>query len=273
MDQNYIVLNDGNKIPQLGFGTYMIFGNGATKRACLHAFESGYRHIDTAHVYRNERGVGAAVEASGLKREQVWITSKLWINEYGKGKTAKAIDKALKRLKLDYIDLLLLHRQGGDYEGAWSDLERAKESGKVKSIGLSNFEDSKLEGFLESMRIKPSVLQVECHPYMQQKRLLKRIEPYGIKLESWYPLGHGDKKLLSEKIFLDCAAAHGKTPAQIILRWHIQSGHIVFPKSTDPSHIEENMRIFDFELSESEMEAIAALERNGRYFKKGAPED
>ena len=266
MEQTYITLNDGNKIPQFGLGVFQISGDEKTKEACLEAFKLGYRHVDTAHAYQNERGVGQAVKESGLPREEIWITTKLWPSEYGEGKTAKAIDKMLERLQTEYIDLLLLHQQFGDYLGAWKDMEKAVAEGKVKSIGLSNFESERLEEVLAAATIKPSVLQVECHPYYQQNDLKKRIAPFNTVIESWYPLGHGDAALIDEAVFTKLAEKYGKTNAQIILRWHIQEGIIVFPKSSNPVHIKENIDIFDFELIEEEMNEIRQLDKGFRYF-------
>ena len=266
MEQTYITLNDGNKIPQFGLGVFQISGDEKTKEACLEAFKLGYRHIDTAHAYQNERGVGQAVKESGIPREEIWITTKLWPSEYGEGKTAKAIDNMLARLQTEYIDLLLLHQQFGDYLGAWKDMEKAVAEGKVKSIGLSNFESERLEEVLAAATINPSVLQVECHPYYQQNDLKKRIAPYNTVIESWYPLGHGDAALIEEPVFTKLAEKYGKTNAQIILRWHIQEGIIVFPKSTNPVHIKENIDIFDFELTEEEMNEIRQLDKGFRYF-------
>ena len=266
MEQTYITLNDGNKIPQFGLGVFQISGDEKTKEACLEAFKLGYRHIDTAHAYQNERGVGQAVKESGIPREEIWITTKLWPSEYGEGKTAKAIDKMLERLQTDYIDLLLLHQQFGDYLGAWKDMEKAVAESKVKSIGLSNFESERLEEVLAAATINPSVLQVECHPYYQQNDLKKRIAPYNTVIESWYPLGHGDAALIEEPVFTKLAEKYGKTNAQIILRWHIQEGIIVFPKSSNPVHIKENIDIFDFELTEEEMNEIRQLDKGFRYF-------
>ena len=266
MEQTYITLNDGNKIPQFGLGVFQIPGDEMTKEACLEAFKLGYRHVDTAHAYQNERGVGQAVKESGLPREEIWITTKLWPSEYGEGKTAKAIDKMLERLQTDYIDLLLLHQQFGDYLGAWKDMEKAVAESKVKSIGLSNFESERLEEVLAAATINPSVLQVECHPYYQQNDLKKRIAPYNTVIESWYPLGHGDAALIEEPVFTKLAEKYGKTNAQIILRWHIQEGIIVFPKSSNPVHIKENIDIFDFELTEEEMNEIRQLDKGFRYF-------
>lgn len=268
MEQTYITLNDGNKIPQFGLGVFQIPGDEKTKEACLEAFKLGYRHIDTAHAYQNERGVGQAVKESGLPREEIWITTKLWPSEYGEGKTAKAIDKMLERLQTEYIDLLLLHQQFGDYLGAWKDMEKAVAEGKVKSIGLSNFESERLEEVLAAATINPSVLQVECHPYYQQNDLKKRIAPYNTVIESWYPLGHGDAALIEEPVFTKLAEKYGKTNAQIILRWHIQEGIIVFPKSSNPVHIKENIDIFDFELTEEEMNEIRQLDKGFRYYTR-----
>lgn len=271
--QPYITLNDGNKIPQMGLGVFMIRGNGKTEKTCLKALETGYRHIDTAHIYGNERGVGRAVKKCGLNREDIWITSKLWINEYGEERSAKAIDKMLSRLDTDYIDLLLLHRQAYDYVGAWKALEKALSAGKVKSIGLSNFEDNRLEEFLASVDVLPSVMQVECHPYFRQTELKHRLEPFGIVLESWYPLAHGDKALLSEHVFGELARKYGKSVVQIILRWHIEEGNVVFPKSTNPEHLAANLDIFDFELTSEEISRINALDKNKRIYNWKAPKE
>ncbi len=238
----------------------------------MEAFRAGYRHIDTAHAYQNERGVGAAVKESGIPREEIWITTKLWPSEYGEGKTAAAIDKMLSRLDMDYIDLLLLHQQFGDYIGAWKDMERAVAAGKVKSIGISNFESERLEELIAAASIKPSVLQVECHPYYQQNELKKRIASCGTVIESWYPIGHGDKELLNEPVFTELAGKYGKNNVQIILRWHIQEGTVVFPKSTNPKHIQDNIDIFDFELTADEMGRIRALDKGVRFFNMSLAE-
>ncbi len=272
MEQTYVTLNNGCKIPQFGLGVYQIQGDADTKKACLEALKLGYRHIDTAHAYQNERGVGAAVRESGIPRKEIWITSKLWPSEYGEGKTAAAIDKMLNRLDTDTIDLLLLHQQFGDYLGAWRDMEKAVAAGKVRSIGLSNFESDRLEEVLANSNIKPAILQVECHPYYQQNALKERIAPYGTVIESWYPIGHGDKSLIEEPIFTELAKKYGKTNVQIILRWHIQEGNIIFPKSTDPQHIKDNMDIFDFALTEDEMQKIRNIDKGVRFFNMSLAE-
>ena len=266
MTQTFIKLNDGNRIPQFGLGVYQVPEGEATINAVKTALEMGVRHIDTAHAYQNERSVGRAVKESGISRDEVWITTKLWPSEYGEGKTSDAIDKMLERLDTDYIDLLLLHQQFGDYIGAWKDMQKAVKDGRVKSIGLSNFESERLEEVLAIAEIPPSVLQVECHPYYQQNALKKRIEKYGTVIEAWYPIGHGDKNLINEPLFTKLGQKYNKTNVQIILRWHIQEGTIVFPRSTNPVHIKENFEIFDFELTEDEMNEIRKLDSGKRFF-------
>ncbi|MDE7362661.1 MAG: aldo/keto reductase [Oscillospiraceae bacterium] len=266
MEQTFITLNNGTKMPQFGMGVFMIPDGEETKKACLDALKMGYRHIDTAHAYQNERSVGEAVRESGIDRKEIWVTSKLWPSEYGEGKTAAAINKMLERLRLEYIDLLLLHQQVGDYIGAWRDMEKAVEQGKVRSIGLSNFESDRLEEVCTAAKIKPAALQVECHPYYQQADLKKRIAPYGTIIEAWYPIGHGDAELINEPIFTELAKKYNKTNVQIILRWHIQEGNVIFPKSTNPQHIKDNFDIFDFELTADEMAKIRAVDKNIRFF-------
>lgn len=266
MKQTYITLNNGEKIPQFGMGVFMVPAGEETKKACLDALKMGYRHIDTAHAYQNERSVGEAVRESGIPRDEIFVTSKLWPSEYGEGKTIAAIDKMLERLNIGYIDLLLLHQQVGDYMGAWKDMEKAVEQGKVRSIGLSNFESDRLEEVCSAAKIKPAALQVECHPYFQQSELKKRIAPYGTIIEAWYPIGHGDSGLINEAVFTELAKKYDKTNVQIILRWHIQEGNVIFPKSTNPQHIKDNFDIFDFELTDEEMAKISSLDRNVRFY-------
>lgn len=266
MTQTYVKLNNGLEIPQFGLGVFQVPEGPETENAVLEALKMGIRHIDTAHAYQNERSVGSGIKKSGVDRKEIWITTKLWPSEYGAGKTSDAIDKMLKRLDTDYIDLLLLHQQFGDYIGAYKDMEKAVKDGRVKSIGLSNFESDRLEEVLKIATIAPAVIQVECHPYYQQNALKKRVEQYGTKLESWYPIGHGDKTLINENIFTELGKKYNKSNVQIILRWHIQEGNIVFPKTTNPEHMKDNFNIFDFELTSDEMSKIKALDKNQRYF-------
>ncbi len=264
-NQTYLTMNSKYKIPQFGLGVYQIPGDAETEKACLEAFKLGYRHIDTAHAYQNERGVGAAVKKCGIPREEIFITSKLWVTDYGEKITPVAIDKMLDRLGLKYIDLLLLHQQVGDYIGAYKAMEKAVEQGKVKSIGISNF-DENLDDLLNHATIKPAVIQVECHPYWNQEDLRKKLEKYGTLIESWYPIGHGDKGLIGEEIFTKLAKKYNKTNVQIILRWHIQKKNIVFPKSTNPKHIKENADIFDFQLTDEEVKEIDKMGKRKRFF-------
>ena len=258
MEQTFIKLNDGNLIPQFGTGVFQVPDGKETLDVVKNALNLGIRHIDTAHAYQNERSVGEAVKESGIARKEIWITTKLWPSECGEGVTSQAIDKMLKRLDTDYIDLLLLHQQFGDYLGAWKDMEKAVKDGRVKSIGLSNFESHRLEEVLERATIYPSVLQVECHPYYQQKELKKRIAKY--------PIGHGDKGLIQEPLFTRLAKKYHKTNVQIILRWHIQEGHVIFPRTMNPVHMKENFDIFDFELTATEMDAIRKIDSGKRFF-------
>lgn len=264
--QTYVTLNNGTKIPQVGLGVYMINGDAATEKAVSAALKVGYRHIDTAHAYQNERGVGAAIKKSGISRDKIWITSKLWPSDYGKNITPGAIDKMLNRLQTDYIDMLLLHQQFGDYVGAWQAMEDAVKNGKVRAIGLSNFDGERLDNLLANAIIKPAVMQIELHPYYQQKALKNKMTQYGTKFESWYPLGHGDAGLINEPIFSQLAKKYNKSNVQIIMRWHIQKGHIVFPKTTNPQHMIDNFNVFDFDLTGDEMKQIDALNKDKRYF-------
>lgn len=271
-EQTKVRLNDDHEIYQYGLGVYMIPEGQATREAVKEALKLGIRHIDTAHAYQNERSVGQAVKESGIDRHDIWITTKLWPSDYGIGKTGHAIDQMLDRLDTDYIDLLLLHQQVGDYKDAWKEMEQAVEEGKVRSIGLSNFETERLEEILDIAKIKPAVNQVELHPYYQQGDLKKIMAKDNIKIESWYPLGHGDTQLLEEPLWKELGKKYLKTPAQIILRWHIQEGHIVFPKSTNPVHIKENFDIFDFSLTKEDMQRIHGLDKGQRFFQMSLPQ-
>ena len=256
-----ITLNNGQKIPQLGFGVYCI-PPAETEQCVLEALKIGYRHIDTAHMYGNEKEVGSAIKKSGIPRNEIFITSKLWVSEYGEGKTLQAIDKMLKRLDLVYIDLILLHFPFNDYMGAYKDLEKAYEQGKVKSIGISNFENQKLEELCDTAKIKPVLNQIELHPYFQQNELRQRMDKYNTKTEAWAPLGHAMTKIFDEEIIKKLSEKYKKSPAQIILRWDIQRGIITIPKSQKKERIKENFEIFDFEMTEDEIKEIDVL--NGK---------
>lgn len=264
----YAILNNGQLMPRFGIGTYNISGDSITADAVLFALKNGYRHIDTAHAYRVERGVGQAVKESGIPREEIWITSKLWPSEYADADAA--IDRMLDRLCTDYIDLLYVHQPMGDWRHAWRAMERAVASGKVRSLGLSNFDaaDTLYTAALQWAKIKPSVMQIECHPYAQRKAWSEKLANDSIILEAWFPLGGEMSKgaLFKDPVLMKIAENHGKTPAQIILRWHIQEGHSAIPGATFHPYISENINIFDFELTPEEMSDIRALDKERRFF-------
>lgn len=260
----YTELNNGIKMPTVGIGVFTFTPEEAEKSVEA-ALRSGYHLVDTANCYVNERGTGRGIKNSGVKREDVFVSTKLWPTEY---ENPNAVDETLERLGLDYIDLLFLHQPGGNPIAGYKNIEKAVREGKVKAIGLSNFEDPKhYEKIMEIAEIKPQVMQCECHPYFQQDELRKNIlEPNDIKLMCWYPLGHGDKSLVNEPVFAKLAEKYGKSPAQIILKWHNQMGFIVIPGSRNPEHIKENADIFDFTLTDDEMAEIAKLNKNERYY-------
>lgn len=263
-----IKLSDGNNIPQVGFGVFMIQDYEKCKKAVLDAIACGYRHFDTAQVYQNEKAVGDAIKESGIPREEIFITTKLWCTSF-KGEKAKAgIERSLKRMSVDYIDLMLLHRPYSDYINAWKALEDAVCDGKIKSIGISNFNMKQTQEILESGHIKPVVNQVECHPYLQQNEIRKFLKQNDISMEVWYPLGHGDKNLLAEQVFKELGQKYHKSVAQIILRWHIQMGNIILPKSLNKDHMKDNLNLDDFLLSKEDMKQIGNLDKMQSYFNK-----
>ena len=266
--QTYLTLNNDVKIPQFGIGVFLIDGEDNTEKAVLEALKLGYRHIDTAHAYFNERGVGAAVKKSGIPRNEIFVTSKLWPTEYGEGKTYEAVLKMLKRFGFDYLDMVLLHHPMGDYIGAWKDLEKLNKEGKVKAIGISNFDKDykRLEELLKNATIKPAVCQSECHPFNTLEKLRKELDPHKTFIEAYYPIGHGDKGLINHEAFTKLAKKYNKSNVQIILRWHIQYGNIVIPKSSNLAHLKENFEIFDFELTKDEMDEIKKLDKGKYYF-------
>lgn len=253
-------LNDGNVIPQIGFGVFLIPNDGSTYNAVKMALQSGYRHIDTAAAYFNEEEVGKAVRESGIKREEIFVTSKLWLQDYGYEAAKKGIDTSLRKLGLDFIDLYLLHQPYFDTIGAWQALVEAQKEGKIKSIGVSNMTPRLFNDFISQTKVKPAVNQVECNPYFQQKELREVLKKHGTLLEAWYPLGHGNKELLNNEILVKLAQKYHKSAVQIILRWHIQEGNIALPKATSEAHIKDNIDVFDFALSDEEMAQIRALD-------------
>lgn len=258
----YATLNNGLKMPMAGIGTFLLTPDEA-EASVLAALEEGYRLIDTANAYVNEKAVGRAMKKSGLKREEIFLETKLWPSFY---EDEDAVDKTLERLGTDYIDLLLLHQPAGNYVAGYRQMEKAYKEGKVRAIGLSNFNREQIGEILGLCQVKPAVLQTEVHPYFQERELKKFLERAGMVIQAWYPLGHGDKALLEEPLFAELAKKYGKTNAQVILRWHIQAGNIVIPGSKNPAHIKDNFDLFDFSLTEEEMAKITALDKDTRYY-------
>ena len=258
----FATLNNGLKMPMAGIGTFLLSPDEA-EDSVLSALEDGYRLIDTANAYVNEKAVGRAMKKSGLPREEIFLETKLWPSFY---ENDDAVDKTLERLGTDTIDLLLIHQPAGNYVAGYRQMEKAYKEGKVKAIGLSNFNQAQIEEILGLCQVKPAVLQTEVHPYFQEQELKKFLSKEGMVIQAWYPLGHGDKALLEEPLFTQLGKKYGKTNAQIILRWHIQDGNIVIPGSKNPAHIKDNFDLFDFSLTEEEMAKIAALDKNTRYY-------
>ena len=258
----YFTLTTGAKMPMAGIGTFMISPADA-EVSVESALRSGVRLIDTANAYMNESATGRGIKNSGVAREEIFLVSKLWPTVYAK---ETAVDEMLARLGTDYVDLLFLHQPTDNWREGYKNIEKAYKEGKVKAIGLSNFPEALLEEAIEWAEIKPHVVQVEAHPYFPQHELKKILVKYGMGIMAWSPLGHGDKNLLSEPVFTELAAKYGKSNAQIILRWHVQSGNVVFPGSRNPAHIRDNFDIFDFELTDEDMAKIATVDKDTRYY-------
>ena len=258
----YIALNNGVKCPVVGIGTFML-SPAEAQNSVKEALKMGYRLIDTANAYVNERAVGRGIKESGVKREEVFLSTKLWPSEY---ENENAVDETLERLGVEYVDLLYIHQPAGNWMAGYRQLEKAYREGKAKSIGISNFEGKYIEELQTKWEIVPQFIQVEAHPYFDQDELRKTLDKYDIKLMSWYPLGHGDKSLINEPVFAKLALKYGKTPAQVILRWHTQMGFVVIPGSKNVDHIRDNMDILDFTLTDDEMGEIAKLNKGVRYY-------
>ena len=258
----YANLNNGVKMPMAGIGTFLLTPDEA-EASCVSALQDGYRLIDTANAYVNEKAVGRAMKKSGVPREQIFLETKLWPSFY---EQADAVEKTLERLDTDYIDLLLIHQPAGNYTAGYRQMEAAYKAGKVRAIGLSNFNKAQMEEILSICEVRPTVLRTELHPYHQEKELKAFLKENGMVAQSWYPLGHGDKALLEEPLFAELGKKYGKSSAQVILRWHIQDGNIVIPGSKNPTHIQANFDLFDFALTDEEMDKIAAMNKNARYY-------
>lgn len=258
----YAALNSGVKMPMAGIGTFLLSPDEA-EASVLSALACGYRLIDTANAYVNEKAVGRAMKKSGVDRKDIFLETKLWPSFY---EQADAVDKTLQRLGTDYIDLLLIHQPAGNYVAGYKLMEKAYKEGKVRAIGLSNFNPEQIREILDACEVKPAVLQTEVHPYSQEKELKAFLSDEGIVIQAWYPLGHGDRALREEPLFTELAKKYGKSNTQIILRWHIQSGNIVIPGSKNPDHIKSNLDLFDFALTDGEMAQIAAMDQQKRYY-------
>ena len=258
----YFKLNNGIEMPMAGIGTFMM--NPAEAEAAVEsALRSGVRLIDTANGYMNESGTGRGIKKSGVKREEIFLVTKLWPTVYEK---ETAVDETLARLGTDYVDLLFLHQPTANWREGYRNIEKAYKEGKVKAIGLSNFPEALIREAIKTMEIKPHIVQVEAHPYYPQTKLKKMLAETGMGLMAWFPLGHGDKNLVNEPVFTELAAKYVKSNAQIILRWHIQNGDVIFPGSRNPAHIRDNFDIFDFALNDEEMAAVAKLDKGVRYY-------
>ena len=258
----FATLNNGVKMPMAGIGTFLLSPDEA-ESSVLSALQCGYRLIDTANTYVNEKAVGRAMKKSGVDRKEIFLETKLWPSFY---EQADAVDKTLERLDTDHIDLLLIHQPAGNYVAGYQLMEKAYKEGKVRAIGLSNFSPEQIREILAICQVKPSVLQTEVHPYAQEKELKEFLSKESMVIQAWYPLGHGDKALIQEPLFTELARKYGKSNAQVILRWHIQAGNIVIPGSKDPDHIKANLDLFDFALTDEEMGKIAAMDRQKRYY-------
>ena len=259
-----IKLNNEITCPVIGLGTFMLSPADA-QNSTREALKMGYRLIDTANAYVNERAIGRGIKESGIDRKEVFLSTKLWPSEY---ENPNAVDETLERLGVDYVDLLYIHQPAGNWLAGYRQLEKALRDGKVRSIGISNFEGKYIEELETKWETAPQFIQVEAHPYFTQKDLRVTLDKYGIKLMSWYPLGHGDKSLIQEAVFAELGKKYGKTPAQVILRWHVQMGFVVIPGSKNVDHIKDNLNIMDFELTADEMAEIAKLDKGERYYHR-----
>ncbi|MGY5340187.1 aldo/keto reductase [Levilactobacillus spicheri] len=266
-----IQLNDGNQIPAIGFGTFQIPDDGTTYQAVKDALAAGYRHIDTAVAYFNEDEVGRAVRDSGIPRDQIWVISKLWLQDYGYEAAQAAIDRSLTQLGLDYLDLYLIHQPYGDVPGAWRAMEAAQRAGKLKSIGVSNMTPTIWQKFVPQFATLPAVNQVEFNPYFQQRELRQILAQRDVKLEAWAPLGQGNRQLFQEPVITQLAAKYGKNAGQIILRFENREGIIVFPKSVHEARIKSNLDIFDFTLTDDELAQLRTLDTGKGQHDPDAP--
>lgn len=264
--QPVVTLNNEVDIPALGFGVWQMEDLKECESAVIKAIQTGYRMIDTAAIYQNETAVGAAVKNSGVNRDDLFITSKVWVQDHGYEKAKSAFQRTLDRLQMDYLDMYLIHWPYGDFLGTWKALEELYQEGKIKAIGVCNFTIEKLEELKAHSSTLPVINQIELHPVFQQKELQVYDRENNIVTQPWSPLGNGNANLLNNADLKAIAEKYGKTVAQVILRWHLQEGFVVIPKSVTPSRIEENFNVFDFELTEDEMNTVRSLDTGIRLF-------
>ena len=255
-----VKLNNGVEMPILGFGVYQIPDYDECKRAVLDALETGYRLIDTASAYQNEKAVGDAIKESGINRKELFITTKLWITEYGYEKAKKGFEESMEKLQLDYLDLYLLHQPFNDYYGSWRALEELYKNKKIRAIGVCNFYPDRLMDLAEHNKIKPAVNQIETHPFFQRESDNEIMKNYGTQIESWGPFAQGRKDLFNNQILLDIGKKYNKSASQVILRWLIQRNIVAIPKSVHKERMIENFNIFDFELSSDDMNKIKSMD-------------
>ncbi len=262
---DYVTLNNGVKMPQLGYGVYQV-SKDECERCVLDALKVGYRHIDTAQSYFNEEEVGNAIEKSGVPRNEIFLTTKVWIEHYGYEQTKASVYESMQKLKVNYIDLVLLHQPFADYYGAWRALEDMYADGKIRAIGISNFYPDRMVDLASFSRIKPMVNQVETHPFNQQIEAQEWMKKYGVQIEAWAPFGEGRGGLFTNETIAKIAAKYNKTVAQVILRWELQRGIVVIPKSVHIERMEQNLDVFDFELSDEDMQVMAGLDKKQSSF-------
>lgn len=269
----FVELNNGVKMPQLGFGVFQVPDLKECEQAVLDAIDSGYRLIDTAAAYHNEEAVGAAIKKSGVAREELFITSKLWVSDASYERAKKGIETSLNKLGLDYIDLYLLHQPYGDVIGAWKALEEAYHAGKIRAIGVSNFYADQLKNLILTCDVKPVINQIEVNPWYQQKQEIKLNQAEDVRVEAWTPFAEGKHNIFQNEVLAEIGQKYGKANGQVILRWLMQRGIVVIPKSVHKNRMEENFDVFDFELSDEDMQTIAKLDKNeSQFFDHRDPE-
>ena len=269
----FVELNNGVKMPQLGFGVFQVPDLKECEQAVLDAIDSGYRLIDTAAAYHNEEAVGAAIKKSGVAREELFITSKLWVSDASYERAKKGIETSLNKLGLDYIDLYLLHQPYGDVIGAWKALEEAYHAGKIRAIGVSNFYADQLKNLILTCDVRPVINQIEVNPWYQQKQEIKLNQAEDARVEAWAPFAEGKHNIFQNEVLAEIGQKYGKANGQVILRWLMQRGIVVIPKSVHKNRMEENFDVFDFELSDEDMQTIAKLDKNeSQFFDHRDPE-